>query len=125
MAAPGDLNLLHLSASTDGMPIVITGTTAAAPTMVHESEAGSATIDMVTLLLCNTDETNTLLVGVVVYTGTPADPTHVVAKLDIPPKSGAWVALDGHPVGDGKKVGVYCATASMITAFGRAPRATL
>jgi len=125
MADPGDLNLKHLSASTDGMPIVVTGTTAAAPTDVHVSAAGTAEIDLVTLLLCNTDESAELMAGVVVYTGTAADPTHVVAKVALPPKSGAWVVLDGHPVGNGKKVGVYCPTTSKIVAFGKAPRATL
>lgn len=124
MADPGDLSLKHLSASTDGIPIVITGTTAAAPTDVHVHPGGTDTIDLVTLLLCNTHSA-TLTVGVVVYTGTPADPTHVVAKVDLPANSGAWVAIDGHPVGNGKKVGVYCATASKITAFGRVARATL
>lgn len=125
MADKGDLNLKHLSLSTGGMPIVITGTTVAAPTDVHVSSSVTTEIDLVTLLLCNTDEVNTLMAGVVVYTGTAADPTHVVAKVDLAPRAGAWVVLDGHAVGNGKKVGVYCATASMVTAWGKAPRATL
>lgn len=125
MADKGDVNLKHLSGSTDGMPIVITGTAVATATVVHTSTAGTTEVDLVTLLIANTDESATLMVGVVVYTGTPADPTHVVAKIAISPKTGAWVALDGAAVGNGKIVGVYCATASKITAWGRVGRATL
>lgn len=124
MADKGDVNLKHLSGSTDGIPIVITGTTAAAPTVVHTSPSGTTEIDLVTLLVCNTDS-GPLTVGVVIYTGTPADPTNVVCKLEIPANSGAWVILDGQPVGNSKIVGVYCATTSKITAFGRVGRATL
>jgi len=124
MSFPGDISQLpHLSASTHGMPIVITGTAVATSTVVHTSPAGTETHDLVTLLLCNTHSTS-LDVGVVVYTGTPADPTHVVCKVAIPANAGAYVVLDGHPVASAKSVGVWCATASKITAFGKVGRLT-
>jgi hypothetical protein len=124
MADPREINLRLLSASTDGLPIVITGTTAAAPTLVHTSGSGTADIDLVYLYLCNTHASD-LDVGVVVYTGTPADPTNVVFFGTIPAKSGRYVVLEGDPVTNSKLVGVYCATASKITASGKVGRATL
>lgn len=125
MADKGEVNLKHLSGSTDGVPIVITGTTAAAPTVVHTSLSGTTEIDRVTLLVCNTDPSQSQLVGVVIYTGTPADPTNIVAKVDVPPLSGGWVVLDGAAVGNSKIVGVYCPTTSIVTAWGWVGRNTL
>lgn len=125
MADKGDVNLKYLSASTDGLPILITGTSAAAPTMVDEAPANTSESNMTTLLLCNTDEALTLMAGVVLYTGTPADPANVIVKLDLPPKSGLWVVVEGIAYGNGKKLGVWCPTTSKITAVGKVGRATL
>lgn len=124
MAEPREINLKLLSGSTDGVPIVITGTTAAAPTVVHTSGSGTADIDLVYLWLCNTHSAD-LDVGVVAYSGTPADPTNVVFFGTIPSKSGVYVALEGYPVTNSKIIGVYCGTASKITASGKVGRATL
>lgn len=122
MADPGDVNLQHLSLSTDGVPIVITGTTAASPTDVHVNDGTG--IDMVTIQVCNTDA-GMLSGGIVIYSGSSADPTNVVAKFDVYPGTGAVVVLDGALVSGAKHVGVYCTTLSKLTAFGKAPKATL
>lgn len=123
MADPGDLTLQHLSFCTDGMPIVITGLAVATPTDVHQHGADANVKDMVTLFLCNTSGA-TVSVGVVIYSGTPADPTNVVAKIDLYAGGGPVVVLDGHPISNSRKVAVFCATPSVVTAFGRVARAT-
>jgi hypothetical protein len=125
MADPGQVTAKNLSASTDGLPILVTGTTAGSPTEVHASPAGTETLDLVTLCAANTDETSTYTVGVVCYTASPTDPASIMLKIEIPPKSGAFVLLDGSQIGNGKKLGVYCATGSKITVHGRVARATL
>lgn len=125
MADRRESNLILLSASTDGVPVVITGTTAAAPTVVHTHGGGVLDIDRVYAWVCNTDTAVTLDVGAVAYSGTPADPTHVVWKQTIPPLSGAWLALNGKAITNGKSIGFWCSTPSKITVDGYVERMTL
>ena len=92
--------------------------------MVHESEAVATHIDLVTLWLCNT-HSGDLLVTVVVFTGSSATvPDQIVWQDTIPAQSGTTLAMDQYPMRNGKKVGVYCGTASKITAAGRVAEAT-
>ena len=125
MAESNEINFKLLSVSTGGAPILITGTSAAGPTVVHNHDASADHLDIVTLWLCNT-HTSDLLVYVAIYTGSSATDPNSIAYVDtIPAQSGIALALDGAPVAVNYKVGVWCATGSKITATGKAPEWTL
>jgi hypothetical protein len=127
MANPGDVNLAPLSESPDGLPIAVTGTVVGTPTVVHKHGGGSATVDQVTIVLCNTHATTTQSVTVVCYVGggTPTDPASVIWRGDVPAGSGAWVAISGKSVTNGKWVAVFCANASVVNVDGKVSRTTL
>lgn len=123
MADPGDINIKPLSASGGGDPILIVGTAVGSPTVVHTHPGGTADADLVTLFLCNTDSV-TRTATVLIYSGTPSSPNNVVCPIDLPMHSGAWIALDGAYVAQGRSVAVFASATNVITAFGRVARAT-
>lgn len=125
MADPGQIVIKLLSASTDGKPIKVAGTTVATATLVHTHDGTANTIDLPGLQLCNTDASATITVGVVVYSGASAtDPDSIVWVGDIPAKGGAYVALSEN-IGfqNGVKLGVYAGTTNKITVSGRVGKA--
>jgi hypothetical protein len=121
MADQGQLIPKVLSASTNGLPILISGaTTPATALMVHQHDGTPNTIDVPSLVLCNTDTINTIEAGVVIYFGaSPSDPDSIVFRMDLPPKAGAFVALaENIGIQGSVKIGVWAATTGKITVTG-------
>lgn len=126
MADPGDINLKLLSLSTNGLPIKIASTTLTTPTNVHVHDGATQTVDLVYLWICNTSTTLVVDYAVLVYAGaTATDPDSIADRGSIPPKSGAWVALQHLPIQNSVKVGVAASVADLLTVTGKVGKATV
>lgn len=122
MADPGELNLKPLSISND--PILIVSIDPANPTIVHVHEGGTNTVDLPVIFVCNTAATE-VNVKAMLFSSSATVPNSVIANLDLLPGSGAVLLVDGPHLTGGRKIGISASIASVVTAWGRVPRATL
>jgi hypothetical protein len=120
MADPGQVIPKVLSASAAGLPILVVGTTPATADVVHVHDGTANTLDVPSVVLCNTDASADIEGGVVIFTGsTPSDPGSIVFREVLQSKSGAHVAIaENIKLGIGCKVGVWGGTTLKITVAG-------
>lgn len=125
MADPGQIVIKLLSASTDGKPIIIVGTTPATATLVHTHDGTANTIDLPGLMICNVDSSADIEGGVVIYSGaTPTDPDSIAWRGTIPAKSGAYVAIaENLGIQNSLKIGVWGGTTLKLQVTGRVGKA--
>ena len=102
------------SASTNGRGLSVTGTTATG-TLIHTSVTGSNSWDEVYAYAVNTSTVaKKLTVEWARSTGQAGQPI----EFTVPAEDGAYLIIPGWPLGGGRQVRAYAATASVITIHG-------
>jgi hypothetical protein len=108
------------SASTNGRGVTVTGTTATG-TLIHTSVTGANDWDEVYLYAVNTTTVNRkLTVEWARSTGQAGQPI----EFTVPLEDGLYLVVPGLPLGGGRQVRAYTASASSITVHGFVNRIT-
>lgn len=106
----------HLSGSTDGVPIQITGTATGSANTIHTGPAGTTTIDEVYFSVSNASAADARLT---VEWGSTSDPAGLLVKAYVVPHNSPpiWIAT-GHPISNSKVVKAFADTASVLNIVG-------
>lgn len=110
---------LVFSNSTNGMGIKI-GTTTPTGTLIHTAVAGTSDFDEIWLSCVNT---TTGSVKLTVEWGSALAPDNHIEQT-IPPESGLFPVVQGHPLQNSLTVRAYAGTANVLVAHGFVNRIT-
>ena len=100
-----------LSGSTDGQPILLTGTSLGAVTTIHTSDLTA--LDEVWLYACNNDASIDRTLYLSFDSG-----TSLTTSISIPDNSGLVLVLPGFMITNGVSISAYASSASKISVFG-------
>src|SRR5688572_7822508 len=119
MANAGDLDIDHLSGSTDGRGILVAAT-ATPGTTIHTAVAGATDFDLVTLYAVNLDTVERTLT--LEYGGTGTGDTF---PITLAAGRGPTLIVDGLPLHDGVVVRAFGSSANKIAIIGKSITVTL
>lgn len=107
---------LHLSASTNGIPVPIAATAIGSGTTIHTATNTASTFDEIWIALSNTDSVDhTVVVG----WGGVTDPANLVSKTVLVPKnSGPTFYIPGMLLSGGLIVKMSADTTNVVNAQG-------
>ena len=111
---------LPLSASTNGMQILITGTASGSATPIHTAVGGTSSWDEIWMYAYN-DATMSLNLNI--NWGSLAEPANVV-RTTLASRSGRVLIVDGKLLQNGLLVSAYATTGSWISVDGFVNRIT-
>lgn len=95
-----------LSAGANGVPIAVTGTTSASPTVLHSSGTSTTTKDEVWLYAYNPGTAASIVTIQKAGTGAAVQNT-----VSIPNNSGAYAVVPGWPIAGGLQINAFSTSA--------------
>ena len=108
----------HLSASTDGLPVLVTAT-ATAGTTIHTGVAATDQIDMVHLYAVNN---HTAAVAITIEWGVDTATSNIVVTVPFDQGLLRLTPRGGLPIQNSKVVKIFAATANVIAIEGHVVR---
>lgn len=110
----GTLTGAFISGSTNGRGIKVDSTTTSGATALHTAVSGTASIDYVTLSVCNTHTSSVVLT--IEFGGTTDPDDHI--EVSVGSQRGLQVVCDRMPINNGLAITAYASVADVIVVFG-------